>query len=197
MHSLDGRARLGEMAKPLLERLPRGMFRDMMHQALYQRIGLERPAASPDNVEAPRGRPRVRRPQGNISPVRRAVALLVQHPELAQLDLPGGWERLDSPGIPLLQGLLSVARAQPGIHSANLVERWGDPETRQHLARLAVLELGILDDATEQFLGTLRTLAVEQLRTEREKLLLKSRHSPLTEEEKQRLRELYRPPSAE
>ena len=60
-----------------------------------------------------------------------------------------------------------------------------------------MLGLGILDDAAEQFLGTLRTLASEQLRSEREELLAKSRHSPLTEEEKQRLRELYRPSTAE
>ena len=197
MHSLDGRARLGEIVRPLLDRLPRGMFRDMMYQALYERIGLDRPAASSDAASTPRGRPRVQRPQGSIPPVRRAVALLIQHPELAQLDLPGGWERLDSPGIPLLQGLIAVAREQPGIHSAGLVEHWEDPATRKQLARLAVLALGILDDAAEQFLGTLRTLAAEQLRSERETLLAKSRHAPLTEEEKQRLRELYRPPTAE
>ena len=77
-----------------------------------------------------------------------------------------------------------------------LVERWEDPTTRQHLARLAVLELGLQDDAAEQFLGTLRTLALEQRRIEREKLLAKSRATALTEEEKQRLRELYQTPAA-
>jgi DNA primase len=197
MHSLDGRARLGEMARPLLDRLPQGMFRDMMYQALYKRIGLDRPAAASVGANAPRGRLRVRRPQGSIPPVRRAVALLVQHPELARLNLPGGWEQLDSPGIPLLHGLIALASEQPDIRSAGLVEHWDDPATRKQLARLAVLDLGILDDAAEQFLGTLRTLASEQLRSEREELLAKSRHSPLTEEEKQRLRELYRPSAAE
>ncbi len=196
MQSLDGRARLGEIAKPLLERLPGGMFRDMMYQALYERIGLEAPAAR-DHTTRRTQRPRVQRPGGSIPPVRRAVALLVQHPDLAGLELPGGWERLDSPGIPLLRELISIARAQPAIHSGGLVERCEDPETRQHLARLAVLELGILDDAADQFLGTLRTLAAEQRRAEREALLRKSRHSPLTDEEKQRLRELYRAPTAE
>ncbi|MGB5251962.1 MAG: DNA primase [Sedimenticolaceae bacterium] len=182
MKTLDGRARLGELARPLLERLPPGVFRDMMRQALRERIGLSAPPGS----RAPSGR----------RPIRRAVALLVQHPELAQLELPGGWEELDSPGIVLLQELLETARANPSIHSAALVERCADTKTRQHLARLTVLDLGIPQDAPDQFLGTLRALGDEQRRVERESLLAKSREAPLTQEEKQRLRELYRPPSA-
>ncbi|MGB5452678.1 MAG: DNA primase [Sedimenticolaceae bacterium] len=197
MESLDGRARLGELAKPLLARLPAGMFRDMMDQALHERIGLRQPPAASQAGRQPAPRPPIRRPQGSIPPIRRAVALLVQNPELAQLELPGGWESLDSPGIDLLQELITAARAQPSMRSAGLVERWDDPTTRQHLAKLAVLDLGILEDAPEQFLGTLRSLAADQRRAEREALLAKSRSSPLTEEEKQRLRELYRAPPAQ
>ena len=193
MATLDGRARMGELAKPLLERLPAGMFREMMQQALHERIGLH-----PGPAAAPKTRPRARiqRPQGSIPPIRRAVALLVQHPQLAQLDLPEGWEALDAPGIDLLVQLIDAARDHPDISSAALVERWQEPETRKHLARLTVLELGILEDAAEQFVGTLRSLAADHRRAERETLLAKSRVSPLSEEEKQQLRELYRLPAA-
>jgi DNA primase len=121
----------------------------------------------------------------------------VQYPELAQLELPVGWENLDSPGIGLLQDLIAAAGSNPSIRSAALVERWDDPTIRQHLAKLAVLDLGILEDAKEQFVGTLHSLAADQRRAEREMLLAKSRASPLTEEEKQRLRELYRSPPAQ
>jgi DNA primase len=194
MSSLDGRARLGELARPLLDKLPPGMFRDMMQQALHERIGLAATATKPKTGGGPR--PRISRPQGSIPPVRRAVALLVQHPELAELDLPAGWEQLESPGIELLRKLIDAARAQPGIHSGALVERWQDATTRKHLAKLAVLELGLADDAAQQFLGTLQALSAEQRRSEREKLLTKSRSQPLSETEKQRLRELYRTQAA-
>ena len=97
MNTLDGRARFGELARPLLARLPTGLFRDMMNQALQTRLGLPTGRQPPGRETAPR--PRVRRPQGSIPPIRRAVALLVQHPELGRLELPGGWESLDSPGI--------------------------------------------------------------------------------------------------
>ena len=194
MGSLDGRARLGELARPLLDKLPAGVFRDMMQQALNERIGL---AATATKATTTGGtRPRIPRPQGGIPPVRRAVALLVQHPELAELDLPAGWEQLESPGVELLRKLIDASRAQPGIHSGALVERWQDATTRKHLAKLAVLDLGLADDAAQQFVGTLQALAAEQQRSEREKLLTKSRSQPLSEAEKQRLRELYRTQAA-
>ncbi|MBT8051899.1 MAG: DNA primase [Gammaproteobacteria bacterium] len=196
MESIDGRARLGELAKPLLDRLPAGMFRDMMNQALHERIGLRHTASAASAAPKQPSRARILRPQGSIPPVRRAVALLVQNPELAKLELPGGWEKLDSPGISLLQDLIAAARSQPEIRSAALVERWEDATTRKHLAKLAVLDLGVLDDAPEQFVGTLSSLAADQRRSQRENLLTKSRESPLSEEEKQRLRELYREPPA-
>ena len=191
MDTLDGRARLGELAKPLLERLPAGMFRDMMHQALHERIGLQ---AAPPSGARKQPRAHVQRPQGSIPPVRRAVALLLQNPQLGQLDLPGGWEELEAPGIDLLRQLVDISRNHPDIGSAALVERWDDPTTRKHLARLAVLDLGVLEDAAEQFVGTLRSLAANHRRAERDALLEKSRLTSLSEEEKQRLRELYRLP---
>ena len=116
---------------------------------------------------------------------------MVQHPELATLELPKGWETLASPGITLLQQLLATAEQQPDISPAALVERWEDPTTRSQLGKLAVLELGVVDDAADQFIGTLRGLAQEQLRNERESLLEKSRVSGLNDNEKQRLRELF------
>ncbi len=195
MDSLDGRARLGELARPLLQKLPAGVFREMMHQALYQRIGLQRPAKSAAKSTA--HRPPRRRTQESMPPVRRAVALLVQHPELSRLELPGGWDTADLPGIALLRELLENARALPGVHSAGLIERCNDPTNRRYLAQLAVHDLGLLDDAAEQFIGTLHSLAKLQRRMERTALLEKSQTAPLSEEEKQRLRELYQSHIAE
>ncbi len=194
MHSLDGRARLGELAKPLLAQLPAGLYREMLQQALNERIGL---ATTAHAAPPTRTRPRINRPDGAIPPVRRAVALLVQHPHLGALDLPTGWERLQAPGIDLLRQLTEITRANPGINSAALVERWEDPTMRRHLARLAVLALGPLDDAEEQLVGTLRGLSQQQRLAEREALLEKSRTTALSADEKQQLRELYRQSDAE
>lgn len=164
----------------------------MMEQSLYERVGLKTQPAETRPAQRP-ARPRVTRPQGSIPPLRRAVALLVQHPELAQLDLPDGWQALDSPGILMLQQLLAALHERPAMHSAALVEHWEDATTRQQLAKLAVLELGILDDAADQFLGTLRTLAAEQRRNDPRGAADEEPLHPAHGRRKQQLRELYRP----
>jgi DNA primase len=188
MTSLDGRARLGELAKPLLDQLPKGLFRDMMQQALNDRIGLS--ASKQDRpVPTQSSRPR---PQGRITPMRRAIALLLQHPELGGLpDLSLGWQALSSPGVTLLKDLLETTAAHAEITTAALVERQPDPQARAQLAKLAVLNLGAIDDAAEQFRGTLASLSKEQRLQERQALLEKSRSTSLSDQEKQRLRELY------
>jgi DNA primase len=197
MQTLDGRARLGELAQPLIERLPEGLFHDMMAQALRERIGLRQQpptqaGRTPANRPTPRPLPMHGRGGHGMTPVRRAIALLVQYPEVARAELPVGWEGLDLPGVALLAGLVAIARTEDGISSATLVERQADPTTRGHLAKLAVTELTVIDDAEDQFVGSLRALVREGRRIEREAILAKSQAGALSDEEKQRLRELYR-----
>src|SRR5690606_95533 len=50
LHTLDGRARLAEHCKPLLEKIPDGAFRDLMFQRLSELTGL---AASPHAATIP------------------------------------------------------------------------------------------------------------------------------------------------
>ena len=192
MESIDGRARLGELATPLIRQLPSGVFRDMMEQSLNERIGLQSKPPKPQQPLPPR-RDTTRNNRTGMTPVRRAVALLVQYPRLALLDLPQGWQMLDAPGVDLLGELIDTVRAEGELSSAALVERQADPKMRQHLSRLAIVDLGLLGDEDEQFIGTLRGLSQEQRRAERDALLAKSQVGALTDEEKQRLRELYQP----
>ncbi len=189
MNTLDGRARLAELAKPLIAKLPGGTFKTMVEQHLNDVVGL---AATP----APEPGPRRSRPKatalGTIPPVRRAVVLLLQRPDVAaQADLPSDWNTLDMPGIPLLGDLLETLRQRPDISPAALIDRWPDPETRRHLARLAALEIQTLDDAAEQFRGVLVELSRQARNAQRRKLQQVYRPSAMTDEEKQRLRELY------
>jgi DNA primase len=192
MATIDGRSRFGELGRPLLERLPPGVFRDMMLQTFDDRVGLAvSRARSPSPARRGSANP-LKRPQAHVTPMRRAVALLVQNPELGTLEIPRGWEDPDARGANLLEELLRVTASRPGISTAALVERWEDPAMRSQLAKLAVLELGTVDDVTDQFIGSLHTLIHEQRRKQREKLLEKSRSQPLSDLEKQKLRELYR-----
>jgi len=197
MSSIDGRARLANLARPLLAKLPAGTFRSMMEQALTARVGVPVELPSPAPVSTPgvrRAQPASRQRPGTMPPMRRAIALLLQHPEAARAELPAGWEDLETPGIEVLRELLERIRAHPDTHSAALVESTTDERLRGIFAQLAVAELAVQDDAAEQLVGILRRLIDKQRVEQREALLKSASLSTMSEEEKQRLRELYRRP---
>ncbi len=189
--SLDGLARMAELAKPLLAKLPQGTFHEMMKQELSRRIGLKPPPAAPVRQQNRRPARRNTQQPGSMPPVRRAVALLLQNPDIGRQSLPDGWQRLELPGIEQLQQLLQLLNEQASATTATLVEHWEDPKIRQFLSQLAVVDLAVQDDAAEQLQGILQSLSNQQQRDEGTTLLEKRRASDLTEAEKQRIRELY------
>ncbi len=193
MNSIDGRARMAELARSLLARLPTGTFRTMMEQALTERVGV--PVTVPASETAPSAsrpvRARRHKPAG-MPPMRRAIALLLQHPEAARAELPEGWETLQTPGIEVLSELLERIHTCPDTHSAALVEATADERLRGILAQLTVAELAVQDDAPEQLVGILRRLLEKQRAKQREALLKSTCISTMSEEEKQRLRKLCR-----
>jgi DNA primase len=138
MISRDGRARLATLAKPLIERVPAGIYREMLENRLAALAGV---APRPRSVAGRPGRVRkeVRQPT-RPSRVAQAIALLLDHPELAaEVDgVDDDWRRLDNPGVAILGQLLEMIAAYPGINKAALIERWRDHEHFAYLQRLSV-----------------------------------------------------------
>ncbi len=172
MTSIDGKARLAELARPLLLKLPDSLFRDMMSDRLAdlthmsgalirERIfGKESPQRD-DRKRRPR-----RRPSGTRSPVRTAIGLLLREPRLAGLvELPAAWQHLDLAGIPLLTELLELLHAHPNYRLGQILEHWRGRPEEKHLAKLAAetpeeadidyaFELrGIIDILEQRYVG--------------------------------------------
>ena len=189
MTTLDGRARLVALARPYLDRLAPGVFREMMENRLAELSGTK--------SRTPRltGRGHRHRPQhqpGTLKPLHRAIALLLQYPQLARLeDLPRGWENLEGKGIAILRQLLEMLRDNPHFTTAIVLERWEEESIRRHLGKLAATPLAVFDDEAEQFTGCLRRLADEARQEALRKVSNKLRPSDMTEEEKAQLRRLY------
>ena len=188
--TLDGRARLASQAKPLLAQLPPGPFRELMQQRLTELTGVTAAAAPRRPTPAP---PR-KAAMGTIPPARRAIALLLRQPDVARRpDLPAGWRDAPAPEVGLLAQLVDLVAARPDIPPAALIERWEDPELREHLGAIQALQLDLIeDDVPEHFVGTLRRLAELARRAEAERLLRKNDLTSLTDDEKARLREIWR-----
>lgn len=191
MNSLGGRAQLAETAKPLLNRLPPGVFRKMMFAKLSDTIGIDL-NEQPGTGSRPTRRPPTKSLLGTIPPVRRAIAILLTHPQFAQIEgLSHQWHNLDLPGIPLLREILEILETQPTLKPAALLERWRGREEEKHLQKLSAQMFPLQEEGLgTEFIDTLKSLETRQTEIETEQLIQKAKSIELDETEKQRLNQL-------
>ena len=194
--SVDGRARLVELARPLLATLPDSVFRDLMLEQLSEYSGLKLPqlqrrvlgeATEPDP-------PTDHQPRRDLSrsPVRSAIRLLLEQPALGALIAPPyGFADLDLPGVELLVELLELTASNPHLSTGGLLEHWRGRPEETHLARLASTPLMVPADGCEQELsGAVQRLLEQRNHQRTAQLLLKSRDSTLSDAEKTELKQL-------
>jgi DNA primase len=192
--TLDGRARLAELARPYLNSAPEGVFKDMMLQELSVRTGLaparlashgpKKPTTDGAHLHASRGSP-------GLSAVRQALALLVHDPALAvlapqTLAIP----QSTNPGVQFLTELVEFCRERPQITTGTLLELWRDRPSWPHLKKIAQWQiLTPLDGHQSEFLGALQKIQIAGLELQIDHLLSKTLNEP-TGEQPQQLREL-------
>jgi DNA primase len=192
--TVEGRARLIELARPLIRRIPSDALQLQLIERLAQESRTSQEAISrliDDTGRSVSSAPMRHGPRWN--PVRLAVNLLLHRPELAQhVDGLEDLNDVDVPGISLLRRLLEVLGENPHITLAAILERFRGMEEAEHLARLAEWDPPgspeemprMLDDC----LSRLRAVGDDQ---RAERLLRKSREgSGLDEAEKAELRRL-------
>ena len=211
MNSVDGRARLVELARPLIARIPQGIYRELLMTQFAEAVGLS--AARFDAIMA-RNAPRAqaghrvaglgqarrgakRTAGAKPSVVRRAITLVLHHPEAAAGLDASGLADMVRPGADLLQELIETAQAEPNITTAGLLERWrSDPQGR-HLGKLAAVEMPPADefDPAAELADCLARLAAAGARDRVQILIEKERLSALSDEERGELRRLGRGPA--
>jgi DNA primase len=190
MASQEGRARLTDQAKPLLAQLPPGVFRELMNNRLSELTNLGQDKLGLTNPSV-KNRPSSGRQPHKMTLVRKAVAILLQNPALADAAglVKSDWRRLQAPGIPLLGQLLDLALSQPNLTTAALIERWRDNEYFDHLKKLANYDLtGGNDDPGQELAGALERLSQQARDQESENLYAGKRLGDMSDEEKERLR---------
>ncbi len=202
---LDGQARLVEQSRPLISKLPEGVYRhkllerlaplaNIAPERLAQMLGLggNTTAATPLRRQAPQ---RPGRQKQQPSQLRHAITLLLQHPQLAAC--AGDAQRfavLQQPGVALLVELLELLQASPHLSTASLLEHWRGREEERHLFTLAQQELLLnaeQDDLEKEFLGAIHGLEQQMLRQRQQELSQKP-FGELTTEERSEYQALLR-----
>ncbi len=194
--SMDGRARLAELARPLLQAMPDDLFRDMMVDRLADITQLDRSVVRSRILGKPAGRNQPERPLPNSvnqarSPIRTAISLLLQQPPLArQVSLPPVWAELELNGIGLLIELVELLQDKPDYQTGAILEHWRGRPEQKHLAKLSAMESEIPEQGLEEeFLGLLERLQEQTVEQRTRQLLDKSR-AGLDRDEKLELQQL-------
>ena len=192
---MDGKARLATLARPLVSRVPEGPLRELMQQRLSDLTGVAPSGlgglpTTPPTVPHKRASARSKR----LSPLATAISVLVQRPQLAAgLDLPTAVvDTQDDPGVQLLTKVHGLARENPQLTTASLIERFRGDEQQPTLEKLASRNHLVDDDGLEIFLAeTLATLASQSIDDTIAELLRLASERELSGIEKQQLGELY------
>jgi DNA primase len=201
--TVDGRARLAELARPLLERIPPGVYRELLAEELAKLVGLDpsklTAAMARDGdksaAKSPSPEP-LRRPQpapmsgGRGSVVRQAIRILVHHP-LAATEVPAVPDDLldiDRPGIPLLVEMLNDLQENPAANTAALLERWRGRPDFDPLSKLAATEYPVdAAGAARELEDALKQLFPERLDRRLDELVRKKSREGLTDAERTEL----------
>jgi DNA primase len=211
----DGKARFVAEARPLLERVPGGPYRELLLDRLAVAIGVsaERFLAIVGPIDAsregarahpPREPPKEALPRRSASParsagrgslVRQAVQNLLLFPGVAarvparDLEALAG---LDEPGLDILRELLESLHEEPASRTAQVLERWREHPAGPRLAALAAAESITPDEeaAGNELLNALQRLARGSTAAEIDALLAKEQSSGLDAGERDRLRQL-------
>ncbi len=189
--SLDGRARLIELARPLLSRIPDGVYKHMLISELAHiaKIDLNTLRNTLTNQAAPSSPPPVRTQAiGTQSPTARAITLLLHSPKLALKAPDTSWlQDTKIAGTDLLHALIEKVNERPNLTTAGLLELWRNTEHGASLFKLAKKRLLTPENGLEhEFIGAITR--IKQMHSEqRADFLLQKEHSSLTPEERAEL----------
>lgn len=192
--TIEGRAMLVDSANPLIEKLPPGVFRDLMRSRLEELSGhgqvklLEKSAKllphNKQSTHAGRFRP---------SALRIILALLLQNPDFFRLiDIETriyleGYERAGG----LVRKLFTLLGEKPQISSGGILERFrGEPEENQIKTLSAWDTLVPQDGAEAEFRDALKRFCKQRTHERLETLFGKEATSGLSQEEREELRRL-------
>ena len=191
LSEMEGRAQLIGKAKPYLEKLPEGVFKEMMFDRLKELSG-QSSLESLENLvigDFAKQKPLQFEPS-RLSSARVAIALLLQRPSLAEIVIQKDidWNGLEFRGMQLFKNILEVIGDKKSINTAVLIEHYRDTNEEKSVKALALLDVYVSDDKIEDvFCDALNVLLKQARDVGISKLLAKAQAKSLDMEEQELL----------
>jgi DNA primase len=214
----DGKARFIALARPLLERVAPGVYRELLLERIATALALPLERLQPWLAGGAAGEPgrapagpaaagaglagaaatrarRTRAVPGRGSLVTQAITLLLHFPAAGAAvaeEQRQGLARVPLPGVSVLRELLEQHAANPAATLALILERWRDRHEYRRLCELAATPTLVADAAAagRELSEAVRRLLQREHAQRLESLIEKARLSGLDEAEKQELQSL-------
>lgn len=194
LNSLEGKAKLAKLATNLLNKMPTGIFQQLLFEKLGQLVRMDvrtlkdltgtKPVSK--NVAVIKKQAPLKR-----STMRVAIALLIQHPALINhLDVKS-ITNFTLPGNELLNEIICLLKASNNLNTGMLLENWRERTEYSQLSQLATWDLKIPQEGIEQeFQGIIEALHKQNQDNQIEHLLQRANLGQLSTEEKIQLQKL-------
>ncbi|MBB1423969.1 DNA primase [Pseudoalteromonas sp. SG43-7] len=179
-----GKAKLLSAVLPLVEKIPSQFYQENLLEHLGRLIGRTKEQLN-NRLKTPKQQHAIER-KFKITPMRRAIGLLIQHPKLANtVPYLADLAQMNIAGIALLIRLQHCALQKSDITTAQLIESFRETPEYEALIKLATWRHEINDDRLEdEFKNTFRFIEDQCLNYRLETLLIKDKTQGLTSEER-------------
>ena len=150
LKSIDGKARLAERAKPLISKIPDGIFKELIIEQLSASVSIssKKLTALISKVNTKESmKPKTRSftkmmnqksSKAQPSIIKKSIMLILNYPEAAKSIKTHDFKDYKKPGIKILLKLIKTTQEEANINAASLIERWRDDDEGKHLAKLAI-----------------------------------------------------------
>lgn len=202
LNSIEGRSELVRTARALIQKLPKGVFQELMIGRLEQFAGMMPGTLQSRSGLYPKKSPNLyaQKSQKNATPKKalppsaalKAIALLLNHRELIKTtEKLGDLTGVDTHGTPLLCAMIEILRKDPNLAIESL-EQQIDSKVLGELRLTDIIPFADsvpLEGIEAEWLGALNRLEGRAKEQQLEGLLQRAKEGALTDQEKMRLKQ--------
>lgn len=195
MSALDGRARFAKLAMEHIKKIPSEIIQQMLVEAIAKNASidvttLQRMVGGETADASDQPRPANKRRSGKLTPLRKALVLLVQYPELAQ-HCPAHLPQIEEQGWRLLHKLLALLKDKPLLTTGAIIEHWRDQADAGIVTKLATYSHIVPEGGlVAEFQDIMLHLKQQGIERHIEQLMGKARQQVISAEERAQLQQL-------
>jgi DNA primase len=191
LSDIEGRAALINKAKSYLEKLPNGIFQELMQNKLKVLSKVETLDIIKQSTENnTRNRHTKGQADTKLSIIRLTISLLLQNPELVEIieDKNINWALINLPGVDLLKKIVEIITTNPNVSLPCLLEYFRNTDQEKHIKIMMNHEFYISGaEVKEEFSGAIDRLIRQGTDNRLTQLIDKSRESGLNVQQQKEL----------